>query len=263
MMRKMRTLAAVIILTLAGSKATAQEPPPTEPPPAAPAPTTTPAPPPPTTTPPTTTTAPTLTAPPTTPPPPTTSTGWSVSPLMAARWHRGRVLYGVGSVIGLVGSALTLSSVLAVAITGYPCNPDDPIHQINPNDTCNKMGAMYTPPKPTDTAPLLAYMGSSASALGFVLAASGLGYQHHLLYEVGADPGRGVFAGGTTLGLLGFASVGLSYFFGFTNYLAPHDQGIAILASSMTGTVLCLVGGILYTSDASRLKRAWERISTF
>ena len=96
-----------------------------------------------------------------------------------------------------------------------------------------------------------------------MLSASGLGYQHHLLYELGGDVSRGVFAGGTTIGLMGFLSVGASYFFGFTNYLNPHDQGIAILATSITGTGLCLLGGLLYTIDAGRMKRAWDRLGTF
>ena len=48
-----------------------------------------------------------------------------------------------------------------------------------------------------------------------------------------------------------------------SNYLAPHDQGVAILASSITGTVLCTLGGILYAADAAKMKRIWLRLSTF
>jgi hypothetical protein len=187
----------------------------------------------------------------------------TVSPDMVDRWHRGRVLYGIGSVAGLLGSGLTISSVLIVAITGYPCDPNDPIHQLNPNDSCNRNSASYRAPKPTDPAPLLAYIGSSTSALGFIFSASGLGYQHSLLRELDIDPGRGLFAAGTTLGLVGFLGVGAGYFFGLTNFLDAHDQGIAILASSISGTVLCAVGSLLYTIDESRLKRAWQRFSTF
>ena len=189
----------------------------------------------------------------------------TVSAEMGARWHRGRVLYGLGSYTGLLGSGLTLSSVLVVAITGYPCNPDDPLHSINPNpnDSCSRNSPKYDPPSPTDPVPLLSYIGSSVSALGFVFSAAGLGSQHLLLSELQADTGRGIFAGGTTLGLLGFVSVGFSYFFGLTNYLSPHDQGVAIFASSLTGTVLCFVGGILYTADASRMKKVWQRLSSF
>jgi hypothetical protein len=187
----------------------------------------------------------------------------SISVGLSQRWHRARVIYGVGTAIGLIGNGLTLSSVLVVAITDYPCNPLDPKHATSATDTCNPNSSIYKPPRPTDPAPLLAYMGASASVLGFVFAASGLGYEHHLLAEADADPGRGIFAGGTALGLLGFVAVGASYFVGFTDYLNAHDQGIAILASSITGTALCAIGGLLYTIDSSRMNRAWQRLSTF
>jgi hypothetical protein len=179
------------------------------------------------------------------------------------RWHTGRVLYGVGTAIGLVGSGLTLASVLVVVITDYPCNPYDPKHATNPNDSCNPNSSIFKPPKPTDAAPLLAYIGSSASAVGFIFSASGLGYEHHLLAEMNADPGRNYFAGGTALGLVGFIGIGASYFFGFTDYLNAHDQGVAILTTSITGAALCAVGGLLYSVDSSRMNRAWQRLTTF
>lgn len=182
---------------------------------------------------------------------------------MTERWHRARVLYGVGTAMGLVGNGLTLASIVIVSVTDYPCNPYDPKHATNPNDSCNPNGAIFKPPRPTDPAPLLAYIGSSTSALGFVFTASGLGYQHHLLDELDADVGRGYFHAGTTLGLLGFFSVGASYFFGFTDYLNAHDQGVAILTTSIGGAALCAIGGLLYSVDSSRLNRAWRRISTF
>jgi hypothetical protein len=186
-----------------------------------------------------------------------------VSPQMQARWRNARVLYGLGGITGLVGSGLTISSVLIVAITGYPCNPNDPIHMINPNDHCNQMGTMYTPPKPTDAVPMLAYLGSSVSALGFVFSAAGLGQQHHLLRELGADTHRGLFYGGTVLGMMGWTTVGLGYFFGFTSYLDPHDQGIAILACTVTSAAFSALGGLLYAVDASRTKKAWLKLGTF
>src|SRR6478752_5555941 len=152
------------------------------------------------------------------------SIGWPLAAsgqeTMSHRWHRARVLYAVGSVTGLVGSALTLSSVLVVAFTGYPCtepNPD-PLQALSGN-ACPINNGMVAQPKPTDAAPLMAYLGSSVSAVGFVLSASALGYQHYLLDELHVDPGRGTFAAGTAIGLMGFVSVGASYFFGFTNYL--------------------------------------------
>jgi hypothetical protein len=192
-----------------------------------------------------------------TPTPPTVT----VSPQMVSRWRGARALSAAGTVTGLIGSGLTLSSILLVAITGYPCNPNDPIHMINPSDPCSAMSANYSPAKPTDAAPLLAYIGSSTSALGFVLSAAGLGYQHHLLNEMGSDIPRGVFHGGTVLGLLGFVSVGVGYFFGFTDYLDPHGQGVAILSATITGTVLCTLGSLLYAIDSGRMRKAWFRLS--
>jgi len=195
--------------------------------------------------------------------PPLTQNRIVVSPQMQARWHNARVLYGLGSVTGLIGNGLTLSSVLIVAITGYPCNPNDPIHMINPNDHCNSMGTMYQPPKPTDAVPLLGYMGASISALGFVFSAAGLGQQHHLLRELSADIPRGPFYGGTVLGMMGWTTVGLGYFFGFTSYLSPHDQGLAILACTVTSAAFSALGNLLYAIDASRTKKAWLRLGTF
>ena len=166
------------------------------------------------------------------------------------------MLYGVGSITSLLGSALTLTGVIVTAVTGYPC---DPTVNMLTNSTCKNT----TPPSPTDPAPMLSYLGSTTSALGFVFSAAGLGLQHHVLEEVQMDPGRGVFSTGTAFGVLGFMSVGASYFFGLTNYLNPHDQGLAILSTTIGGAGLCLLGGLLYTIDAAQLKRVWERIATF
>jgi len=179
------------------------------------------------------------------------------------RWHRSRVVYGIGGVTGLLGTGLSLASVAVVVVTGYPCDPFDPSHSNNPKDTCNQNAAVFHASSPTDAAPMLAYLGSSLSAVGFVFSAAGLGWQHHLLAEVNADPGRGLFTAGTVLGVLGFTSVGASYFFGLTNYLNSHDQGLAILASTLTGAALCTLGGLLYLIDSSRTKKAWERLTTF
>src|SRR5262249_2898018 len=67
---------------------------------------------------------------------------------MAERWHRGRVIYGVGSVMSLIGTALSLSSIIYVAVTDYPCN------SIDPNAHCSDGKPA---PTPTDPAPILAY----------------------------------------------------------------------------------------------------------
>lgn len=195
-------------------------------------------------------------------PPPGSPPRAIVSPDLAARWRHARNLSAAGTVFGLAGMALTLSSVIYVGVTGYPCNPNDPIAAANPNNPCNQNNMLYKNPQPTDTAPMLGYFGASTSALGFILSASGLGYQHHLLAKVDADPGRGIFAAGTTFGLLGFVAVGVSYFIGLTDTLSPRDQALAILGTSITSSFFSLLGSLLYTIDSSRTKRAWSRLPT-
>ena len=169
------------------------------------------------------------------------------SPDMVGRWRTARALSVVGSVLNVIGTGLSLSSVVYIVATDYP-----------PSAT-----SLLAPAKPSDVGPALAYAGASVSAAGFILSASGLGYQHRLLDELSADPGRGAFGVGTAFGIVGFANVGLSYFFGLTDYLNPHDQSVAILATSLTGTALCAIAGILYSVDSSRVKKAWEFVSTF
>src|SRR5581483_6803547 len=149
-----------------------------------------------------------------------------VSQTDVARWTHARRASTVGTVIGLLGAVLSLSSVAMVAVTSYPCDSFDP----NQNCTNGKPA-----PKPTDPAPLLAYIGSSTSALGFIISAAALGYQHSLLAEHGADVGRGVFGVGTAFGVFGNAAVGLGYMFGATSFLNPHAQGLAVISSSLTG----------------------------
>jgi hypothetical protein len=163
------------------------------------------------------------------------------------RWRDARILSVTGSVVNALGTGLSLASVVYIGVTHWPPSA----------------GEVLTPARPSDVGPALAYAGASASAAGFVLNASGLGYEHHVLNLLGADPGRGMFGAGTALGLVGFASVGASYFFGLTDYLNPHDQGIAILATSLAGTALCAIAGILYAADSSRVKKAWASVSSF
>jgi hypothetical protein len=183
------------------------------------------------------------------PPPPSTPTMVSAAPsdVTIRRWHDARVVSVVGDVLNVIGTGLSLSSAIYIAATHYPPSANE----------------LLAPAKPSDVGPALAYAGASTSAAGFVLTASALGYEHHLLDDLGADPGRGAFGVGTTFGLVGFAGVGASYFFGLTNYLNPHDQGVAILATSLSGTALCAIAGILYAVDSSRVKRAWRGLTTF
>ena len=153
-----------------------------------------------------------------------------------------------GSILNVIGTGLSLASLVYVAATNYPPNAND---------------LLSPAAKPSDPGPALAYAGASASAAGFILSAAGLGYEHHLLDVLGADPGRGMFGVGTAFGVVGFVGVGASYFFGLTDYLNPHDQSVALLTTSLMGTALCAIGGLLYAIDSSHVKRAWELVSTF
>jgi hypothetical protein len=193
----------------------------------------------------------TVPPPPTNPPPqpnkPTMAVRASPSPDQVTRWRDSRVLSVTGSVLNVVGTGLSLTSAIYIAATDYP-----------PSAT-----SLLAPAKPTDTGPALAYAGASVSLAGFVMSAAGLGWEHRILDELGADPGLGRFGVGTTFGVFGFLSIGTSYFFGLTHYLDPHDRSVTILATSITGTALCAIGGILYLTDSSKVKKAWEQLTTF
>ena len=199
-----------------------------------------------------TTTSPTSTPPVTVPPRQQSDTTTTVRAApteeVRQRWHTARVLSVTGSVINAIGTGLSVTSVIYIGVTNYPPNASD---------------VLAPAAKPSDPGPALAYAGASVSAFGFVLNAAGLGYEHHVLDDLGADTGRGLFGAGTAFGIFGFASTGLSYFFGLTSYLNPHDQGIAILATSLTGTALCAIGGLLYATDSSRVLKAWRSVTTF
>lgn len=182
------------------------------------------------------------------PPPPSLHLARTpVSPSTVARWHHARLLEGFGTAFGLIGSALSLTSAIYIVATDYPPSANDFLH----------------PAKPTDTAQILSYAASSTSALGFSLSAGGLAWQHRILDELGADPGRGLFVSGTAVGLLGLVGVGAGYFFGLTDYLNPHDQSIASLTTSLGGALLCTVGSLLYGADSARMKRVFTRLTTF
>jgi hypothetical protein len=99
--------------------------------------------------------------------------------------------------------------------------------------------------------------------IGFGLSAGGLGWQHHILGELGADPGRGVYLGGTVLGILGTLATASGYFIGLTDYLNPHDQSISLLVTTLTGTALCTTAALMYAVDSSRMKKAWRNLTTF
>lgn len=163
------------------------------------------------------------------------------------RWRGARILSGFGTAFGVVGTGLSLSSTIYILATGYPPNANDFLH----------------PARPSDTGPALAYAGASVSAAGFVLSAGGLGWQHRILGDLGADRGRGLYVGGTMVGVLGLVGVGAGYFFGLTDYLNAHDQSIAVLTTSLVGTALCATAALLYATDAARVKKIWKNLSTF
>jgi len=186
------------------------------------------------------------------PPPPSTQLPATLhaapSPDTVTAWHTARFLSVFGSVLSIAGTGLSLASIIYIGATNYPPSAN----------------SLLTPQaKPSDPGPVLAYVGSSASAVGFVFTATGLGLEHNILDKMGADPGRGIFGVGTTFGIVGFSGVALSYFFGLTNYLNPHDQSIAILTTTIGGAALCGIASILYSIDSSHVKKAWSDLTTF
>jgi hypothetical protein len=164
------------------------------------------------------------------------------------RWRRARIVAAFGTFTGLAGLGLSLSSAIYVAVKDYPPSAND---------------VLAPTAKPTDVGPMLAYTGASLSTASFILTASGLGAEHALLRDLGIDTDRARFGAATTLGVFGTVSTGLSYFFGGTGYLNPHDQSVAILTTSITGTALCALASILYLSDSSRIKRNWKTFTQF
>jgi hypothetical protein len=169
-------------------------------------------------------------------------------PQQVDRWRRARIVSSLGTFTGIAGIGLSLSSAIYVAVKDYPPSAND---------------VLAPSAKPSDVGPVLAYTGASISAVSFLLTAGGLGAEHAVLSHLGIDTGRGYFAAATTLGVFGLLSTGTSYFFGFTNYLNSHDQSVAILTTSITGTALCGLASILYLVDSSRMKRNWKTFTTF
>ena len=110
---------------------------------------------------------------------------------------------------------------------------------------------------------MLAYVGSSTSAVGFVISANALGWEHRLLSRLGVDPGRGLFGIGTAIGLVGFGGVAASYALTFIHPRDPQQQTIAILTTTIAGAGLCAIAGLFYTLDSSRNKKAWMSLGKF
>jgi hypothetical protein len=180
-------------------------------------------------------------------PPPPPSLRLTVPEPMVHDWHGARVMSGFGDAFGIIGTGLSLGALIYIAATNYPPS----------------VGDFTSIPKPSDPVQVISFVASTMSAVGFSLAAGSLSWRHHILDALEADTGRGLFVGGTVVGLVGLVGVGASYFFGFTDYLNPHNRTVAVIATSLGGAALCTIGTILYSRDAAKLNRAWERLTTF
>ncbi len=171
----------------------------------------------------------------------------TVSRSMIRRWRGARVMNGFAGAIGIVSTGLSLSSSIYIAAAHYPPSLSD----------------FTTVPKPSDPAQVLSYVSSTSAAFAFGLSAGGLAIRHHVLRELGADTGRGLFLGGTVVGLVGLASIAVSYIVGFSNVSDPRNQSIAVLSTSLGGSLLCNVATTMYAKDGSNLQKAWKNLTTF
>jgi hypothetical protein len=162
------------------------------------------------------------------------------------QWTGARVMCGFANTIGLISTGLSISNAIYVAAVHYPPSVSD-----------------FSQPKPSDPAQALSFVSSGSSAFAFALAAGGLGWRHHILQKLDADPGRGLFIAGTVVGLVGIASIITSYVVGFANVGNAHDQSIAVLVTSLGGSTISNVGVAMYAKDASKVQKAWKALTTF
>ena len=163
------------------------------------------------------------------------------------RWRGARVMNGFAGAIGIISTGLSLSSGIYVAAAHYPPSVSN----------------LTSMPKPSDPAQVLSYVSSTSAAFAFALSAGGLALRHHILRELDADPGRGLFLSGTIVGLVGVAAIAVSYIVGFSNVGDPHNQSIAVLSTSLGGAMLCNVATTMYAKDGSNLQKAWKSLTTF
>ena len=163
------------------------------------------------------------------------------------RWRGARVMNGFAGAIGIISTGLSLSSSIYVAAAHYPPSASN----------------LTSMPKPSDPAQVLSYVSSTSAAFAFALSAGGLALRHHILRELDADPGRGLFLSGTIVGLVGVAAIAVSYIVGFSNVGDPHNQSIAVLSTSLGGSMLCNVATTMYAKDGSNLQKAWKSLTTF
>lgn len=157
-------------------------------------------------------------------------------PQVTSRWRAGRTVFAVGNVVGLLGAGLSLSGLVVIGI-------------YKPTTDTGQIGVS-----------LLAG-GAAATGAGVILSATGLGLQHSALASIGEDPGRGLYAAGTVVGVLGLLSVGVGQFFRHTDYGATYPY--AGFVASLGSAALLGVSGVLYLIDGRRMARVYRRLTTF
>jgi hypothetical protein len=173
--------------------------------------------------------------PPSLPPPEIIASPAGPSPIFAKRFRTGRILYVVGSTVGLIGSGLTVSGIGVSFVYGV-----------------------------SDLSLGLTYAGSSAAGAGVILTATGLGLQHSALRAANADPGRGMYALGTVFGVLGLAGIATSYYFGGAyNPDINSNYGSIAFGASISAAVLLGVSSVLYFVDSQRMLKASYRLTHF
>lgn len=166
------------------------------------------------------------------PAPVVTPQAWT--PATAARFRTGRLVYGIGTGAGVLGTALIFSGVIVGGLTDK------------------------------DLGTYLVYAGAAAQTTSFILGATGLGIQHNALDEAGMPTGRGLFGAGTALNVLGMVGIGAGYLLGGAQFISdPEQNRAAVVAVSVTGTVLMIAGGVFYFFDARRMNRVVSRLTTF
>jgi hypothetical protein len=195
-----------------------------------------------------------LIAPPLPPPSPETAPALTAPAVRATpsrslvrQWRGARVMNGFAGAIGIVSTGLALSNAIYVAADHYPPN----------------LGDFTKRPGPGDPAQTLSFVSASSAAFAFGLSAGGLALRHHILRQLDADPGRGLFLSGTIVGVAGIAAIAASYIVGFSNVGNPRDQSIAVLATSLGGSTICNVATTMYAKDGSNMQKIWKSLSTF
>jgi hypothetical protein len=171
----------------------------------------------------------------------------TLSPSLRRQWRGARVMNGFADAIGLLSTGLSLSGTIYVLAAHYPPSVSD----------------LTAPPKPSDPAQVLSFVSSTSSVFAFGLSAGGLAIRHHVLRQLDADTGRGLFLSGTVIGLVGIAAIVTSYIIGFSGGIDPHNGSIASLSTSLGGSALCNLGVALYAKDASNMQKVWKHLTTF